>query len=142
MEISRSSRPSGCQRYTRPVGIVQAGLALIGEVQTALRVEHQIVDALEGFAVSVAERGLHAAGRIEALDAVAVVGDPYAAVGMHCQPVGPAIGFEHAVPLQVRRDAKQPAMRDIGHIQIALRIEARPLEEGIGHMPRPIGVGP
>ena len=107
-----------------PGGIVQAGLALVSEIDVVIRCDVQIVAALERFGIARRHQRLHSSCLyVEFHDAVHVVGDKHASFGVDLQPVGPAIVFDHKRPFAVRRDPEDPAKRDINDIEIALCVE-------------------
>ena len=123
--------------------IVQAGLALVGEVEIAIGGEEEIVDALEALGAAMVDHRRHLAARgIEQDDAALVVGDEDTTVLVDFQPVRPAVVFSDEGPLARRADAEHAAERNVGHVKIAGTIEAGSLEEGIEHLADGIGIAP
>ena len=123
--------------------VMHAGLALVGEIQPPAGVEHEVVHPAKGLAVPVAQDGFDmAARRIEASYAVAVIGDPQAAVRMCRQAVRPAVIFENAGPLARAIDVEDPAVWNIRYVQVAFAIETRPFQKAIHQVPRPVGLAP
>ncbi|VFR95791.1 hypothetical protein RAN3_0386 [plant metagenome] len=124
-------------------GVVHARLALVGKPAAALRIEDQVVDALEGLAVAMAQHGfgLAALGR-QAQQATAVVGNPDAAVAMDGQAIGPAVILGHHVPGALRIDAQDAAVRDVGHIEVARAVEDRAFQETVDGFARLVGIRP
>ena len=100
------------------------GLALVGEIEITRRREDQIVDALEALACRrLQERRHGAARRVERHDPALVVGDEHAAVAVNLQPVRPSIILGHELPLALRANTENAAIRDVGDVQPALPIE-------------------
>ncbi|CAM3718679.1 hypothetical protein BOBR111200_04610 [Bordetella bronchialis] len=126
-----------------PRGIVQAGLSLVGEIEIARGIEGQVVGPLEAFGIPVAQRRIDGAGlRVQAQDAAPVVGDPQPAVGMDGDAIGPAVVLGDQLPVQRRADAEDPSVRNVGDIQVAVTVEARPFQEAIDTMAGLVGRGP
>ena len=70
------------------------GLALVGEIDVAVRGEDQIIDALEALRPAPLQHQRHlAAARIERHEPMAVVGDEDPAVARDLQAVGLAVIF-------------------------------------------------
>ena len=123
--------------------VVQAGLALIGEIEIAVGSKEQVVHALEAFRAARLKQGRDLAGAgIEQEDAALVIGDEDAAVPVDLEPVRPAVIFGHQRPFACGADAEDAAERNVGDVEIAGTIEARPLEEGIEQLPHRIGIAP
>ena len=126
-----------------PGRIVQSGLALVGEIDVAVAGDMQIVASAEGFGIARRQHLPHPPRpRIEFHDAVHVVGNQDAAVAADLQAVGPAVIFDHQRPCAVRRDPEDAPERNIDDVEIAFGVERRALDETVGRLARPVGIGP
>ncbi|MNI91343.1 hypothetical protein D3C73_1489870 [compost metagenome] len=75
---------------------MQPALALVGEVQVALCVEDQIIDALEAFAVAPFKIGRDGPGcNVQCHQSVLVIGDEQAAGVQKLHAVGFTVVFGH-----------------------------------------------
>src|SRR5258708_1894856 len=90
----------------------------------------------------VDERRHRPARRIEVHHAVLVVGNDDAAVLVELQSVRLPVIFGDQRPFAARGDAEDAAERDVDDPEIALAIEARPLEETVERLAAPVRVGP
>ena len=80
-------------------GIVQPGLALIGEVEIAVRREVEIVDALEALRADGLDERRHLPARhVERHDPALVVRDERTAVCVKLEPIWPAVVLAHQRP--------------------------------------------
>ena len=95
LSIRQSSRPPAVEPVDPPGRIVQPGLALVGEIDVAVGSEMQIVAALEGLRVARGQDRQHPPRfGIELHDAVPVIGNQDAPVGIDLESVGPAVIFD------------------------------------------------
>ena len=92
------------RRHTRPVGIGNAGLPLVGEVEVAVGGEVQVVQALKALAEGGLEARLDlAAFRVQHQQSVLVVGDEDAPILVDLEAVRPAVVLRGEVPFALRR---------------------------------------
>jgi hypothetical protein len=106
---------------------------MVGEVEVAVPREDEAVRALEALAVAPGERRRHPPGReVERQDALLVVRHAEArAVRVRRQPVRLPVVLGGRGPCPDRRDAEHPAMRDVGDVEVACPVEARPFQEAM-----------
>ncbi|MNL32167.1 hypothetical protein D3C87_1539990 [compost metagenome] len=122
---------------------MQPRLPLVREIEPAVAIKHQIVHALERFAVALAQHGVHvASGRVASQNAVPVIGYPQAAVLMARQAVGPAARLRHDAPVVGIVDAQDAAVGNVRHVQRAAVVKDRPFQKAIHGVARLVGVGP
>src|SRR3954449_2852417 len=101
-----------------------AALALVGEVEVAVRGEVEVVQALEGLRVQAAQHDLVLAGlRIEADQAELVVADEDAAILVELHPVGPAVELRDEIPAALRIDAEDAAEGNVDDPEVSFAIE-------------------
>src|SRR5262245_14652683 len=95
--------------------ILQAGLALVGEVEIAIAREGEVVGARETFATRVLDHGRHRARLwIELHHPAAMIGNENAAVLVDGEPVGPSIIFGDDAPDAIGRHPQNAAVGDVG----------------------------
>ena len=120
------------QPIDRPARIVIAALALVGDVEVAVRREGKIVQALEApLVAAVGHQRARAGVRIEAQDSVLVVGDEDASIAVDLQAVRNAFILGEHGPTAIRRDAEDAPVREVDAVEIAGAIERWPFEEGM-----------
>jgi hypothetical protein len=99
-------------------------LALVGEIQIAVRREHQIVAAAKPLQTRAFQHRRHGTScGIHRHDAVAVVRDEYPSVLVDFKPIRFAVIFRDDTDGAVRSGPENPAMRDIDAIEIASAVE-------------------
>ncbi|MCY1408183.1 hypothetical protein D9M71_235020 [compost metagenome] len=109
---------------------MHACLTLIGEEEVPLSVKEQIIYTLEAFTSAMRQEWLDAfADGVENKNPVLVVGNEDSPVTMDFQTVRPAIVFSNQIPVSLRGNAKDSAIRDIRDIEIAGLVEGGPLQE-------------
>ena len=138
--IERPIRP---QPEDASRGIDNAGLALIREIEVAVRGEVEIVEALEALAEGGFEDGLELAGLgIEDQEPLLVIGDERAAILVELQAVRPAVVLDDELPLLLRRNPEDAAKGDVHAPQVALPVERRGLEKALNLRALAVRVGP
>ena len=78
----------------------------------------------------MAQEGLDAAaGRVKPQKTAPVDSDSQAAVAVECRAIRPAVVLGHQRPPSDRIDAKDTAVGDVGHIEVACAVEERAFQE-------------
>ena len=107
-------------------GVLQPGLALIGEIERPVAPEMQIVAALKAFGVRIPQRLGHGPrGGIQQHDAVLVIRQKDPPVAVDLQPVGLAVVFRDLGYLTRRIRAEHPSERNVDEPQVPIGIERR-----------------
>ena len=122
---------------------MHAGLALVSEINIALRIASQVVDALEALGVTSSQIGLNLS-RLngQAHQSVLVVSNQKFLVRQKLHAVRLAVIFDDLCPIAFRVDTKDSPKNNIGHIQVALRIKDRALQERVHRSAATVGIRP
>ncbi|OMP13211.1 hypothetical protein COLO4_02075 [Corchorus olitorius] len=123
--------------------VMQASLALVGEIHIAVAGDDQIVWALEAFAVASRKKRRDCARRgVEQQQTILVVRNQQRAVVALRQAIRFAVVFRHHIPIAPRRDTQDAAMRNVDQPEIAVRVPARAFQEAIDRRAAFVGAGP
>lgn len=123
--------------------VVKPALPLVREVDVALRVEHQVVHALEALGVAPLQVRRDTPGpHVHPHQAVLVVGDEQGSGVDELHAVGFAVVLGHLRPCARRIDTEDAAEGNVRHVEVARVVEHRPFEERVGRRPAAVGVGP
>ena len=122
---------------------LQAALALVGEVEIAVRGEVQVVQTMEVLEAGPGEIGLDlAADRIDDHDAMPMIGHEQAAVPVDLQAVRLAVILGDDRELAGRIDPQDAAVGDVDAVEVAVAIEGRTLQERLHRPAAMLGLQP
>ena len=106
------------------------GLSLVGEIQVAVRSEHEIVDTLEPLQLRTIQDSRHAPRRgFEQHDSVSMIGDEHPSILVELEPVRLAVVLGDERHRCIGRDPEDPAPGNVDDPQVSFAVERRSFEE-------------